>query len=133
MCTMTLIARSGNPPSVQLARFLVYSRMISPNNHLDFMMNNGPNTSGNKKQDGLNSQEVSNSDPLDALNSIENDDDLYMNERINDLERQMLDEKLVLVDDDEKPLKKIDSLVDSDSDSDSEVEEVFNEAVDFMA
>ncbi|GKG62282.1 hypothetical protein Tco_0632186, partial [Tanacetum coccineum] len=44
----------------------------------------------------------------------------------------MLNEKLVLVDDDDgKPLKKVDSLVIWNSDS--EVEEVFNEAAGFMA
>ncbi|GJW31731.1 hypothetical protein Tco_0051763 [Tanacetum coccineum] len=93
----------------------------------DFLMNvknhrqvvrgvqNGPNTSGNKKQDGLNSQESS--------KAFDRPTTTFIAERINDLERQMLDGKLVLVDDDEKPLKKIDSLVDSDSDSNSEVEE----------
>ncbi|GJY24978.1 hypothetical protein Tco_0399704 [Tanacetum coccineum] len=44
----------------------------------------------------------------------------------------MLNEKLVLVDDDDrKPLKKVDSLVILNSDS--EVKEVFNEAAGFMA
>ncbi|GJY92854.1 beta-caryophyllene synthase [Tanacetum coccineum] len=51
-------------------------------------------------------QEVSNSNPFDVLNMVENDDDLA---RINNLERQILDEKLVLVDDDRKPSKKFDS------------------------
>ncbi|GJR78425.1 cytochrome P450 71A4-like protein [Tanacetum coccineum] len=44
---------------------------------------------------------------------------------VNDLERQMMEEKLMLRNDDGKPLKKVDDLVNADSDS--EVEEVFNE------
>ncbi|GJW22641.1 hypothetical protein Tco_0033263 [Tanacetum coccineum] len=40
----------------------------------------------------------------------------------------MLDEKLVLVDDDGKLLKKVDSPVSSDSDS--ELEDVFNETLE---
>ncbi|GJS06536.1 hypothetical protein Tco_0363332 [Tanacetum coccineum] len=42
----------------------------------------------------------------------------------------MLNEKLVLVNDDGKPLKKVDPI---NADSDSEVEEVFNETAGFMA
>ncbi|GJT53513.1 hypothetical protein Tco_0988567 [Tanacetum coccineum] len=61
-------------------------------------------------------QEVSNSNPFDALNSIENDDDLG---------------KLLLVDDDGKPLPKVVSTVNVDSDS--EVEEEFDEYTTFMA
>ncbi|GJV46388.1 hypothetical protein Tco_1430924 [Tanacetum coccineum] len=51
-------------------------------------------------------------------------------ERIDDLERQMMDEKLMLVDEDGKPLKKVDDPVNADSDS--EVEKVFNETASFM-
>ncbi|GJY35475.1 hypothetical protein Tco_0420853, partial [Tanacetum coccineum] len=51
--------------------------------------------------------------------------------RINDLERQMLDEKLVLVDDDGNPLKNINDSVNANSDS--EVDEVFNKTASFMA
>ncbi|GKG51935.1 hypothetical protein Tco_0544573, partial [Tanacetum coccineum] len=43
----------------------------------------------------------------------------------------MLDEKLVLVDDDWKPLKKVGDPVNADSGS--EVDEVFNETASFMA
>ncbi|GKF39458.1 hypothetical protein Tco_0119519 [Tanacetum coccineum] len=43
----------------------------------------------------------------------------------------MLDEKLMLVDNDSKPLYKVDSTVNADSDS--EVEEVFNKTASFMA
>ncbi|GKE91795.1 hypothetical protein Tco_1572890, partial [Tanacetum coccineum] len=38
------------------------------------------NASGKKKQNTVSRQEVSNSNPFDALNSIKNDDDLGMNE-----------------------------------------------------
>ncbi|GKB83755.1 zinc knuckle CX2CX4HX4C containing protein [Tanacetum coccineum] len=62
------------------------------------------------------------SNPFDALNSVENYDNL---------ERQMLDGKLVLVDGDVKPFKKVNSPVNSDNDS--EVKEVFNETAGFMA
>ncbi|GKA86243.1 hypothetical protein Tco_0807954 [Tanacetum coccineum] len=53
-------------------------------------------------------------------------------ERINNLERKMLDGKLMLVDDDGKPLNKVDyTLVNSDSDSDVEV--TYDETTQFMA
>ncbi|GKB47143.1 hypothetical protein Tco_0897896 [Tanacetum coccineum] len=52
--------------------------------------------------------------------------------RINDIERQILDGKLVLVYDDGKPLKPtVDDPLDADSDS--EVDEMFNETASFMA
>ncbi|GJT80281.1 hypothetical protein Tco_1054623 [Tanacetum coccineum] len=82
--------------------------------------------SSKKKQAKVTRQEVSNSNPFDALNSVENDDDLGTNgensklseafgsptttpltKRINNPEIQMLDWKLVLVDDDGKPLKSL--------------------------
>nr|GEY35965.1 hypothetical protein [Tanacetum cinerariifolium] len=85
-------------------------------------------SSGKKKQVGLSRQDVSNSSSFDALDMVKNDDDLV---RINDLERQMLDEKIVLVDDDGKQLKKVDDPVNADCNS--EVDEVFNEIVGFMA
>ncbi|GJR48117.1 hypothetical protein Tco_1316220 [Tanacetum coccineum] len=80
--------------------------------------------SGTKKQVGLTRQEVSNSNPFDALNTVGNDGDLALGrltttplaERINDLERQMLDGKLVLVDDNGMPPEKIDDPVNADSD-----------------
>ncbi|GJW13154.1 hypothetical protein Tco_0017287 [Tanacetum coccineum] len=53
-------------------------------------------------------------------------------ERINNLERQMLNGKLILVDDDGKPLNKVDyALVNSDSESDVEV--AYDETTQFMA
>ncbi|GJV32722.1 zinc knuckle CX2CX4HX4C containing protein [Tanacetum coccineum] len=103
---------------------------------------NGANSNGTKKQVGLTRQKASTSNPLDAFNTVENDDELGANgwksksafggpttaslaERINDLERQILDGKLVLVDDNGKLLKNVDDRVNVDSDS--EVDEVFNE------
>nr|GEV14446.1 hypothetical protein [Tanacetum cinerariifolium] len=52
-----------------------------------------------------------------------------VSKRLN-LERHMLDGKLVLVDDDEKSLNKVDSLINADSGS--EEDEVFNETTSFM-
>nr|GEV19488.1 zinc knuckle CX2CX4HX4C [Tanacetum cinerariifolium] len=111
------------------------------------------NTSGKKKQDVVPRQEVSNSNPFVALNSIENDDDLGTNEgnlksagkgslkvvygsssntpildKIDKLKLQILDGKLMLVDDDGNPLVPTSSV-----DSESEVEVVFDETVNLMA
>ncbi|GJU11451.1 hypothetical protein Tco_1133847 [Tanacetum coccineum] len=52
-------------------------------------------------------------------------------ERIDKLERQIIDGKFMLVEDDGKLLPKVGSTVNADSDS--EVEEVFNETVCYMA
>nr|GEW29595.1 hypothetical protein [Tanacetum cinerariifolium] len=93
--------------------------------------NNSANTCGKKKQSGLSRQYASNSNLFDALKSVENDDDLEM---INNLERQMMDEKLMLVDGDGKPLNKVDyDPVNANSDSDSDIEVAYNETPQFMA
>ncbi|GKE88927.1 hypothetical protein Tco_1566402 [Tanacetum coccineum] len=87
-------------------------------------------TSGKKKQDGFTRQEVSNSNPFDSLDMLENDDDPA--ERINKLKRDMLDGKLMLVDDDGKPINKVDyDPVNPDSDSDVEV--ASDKTAQFMA
>nr|GEV93050.1 hypothetical protein [Tanacetum cinerariifolium] len=52
-------------------------------------------------------------------------------EKIDKIERQIPKEKLMIVDDDEKPLYKTDST--SIAESDSEVEKVFNETAVYMA
>ncbi|GJV97738.1 hypothetical protein Tco_1549315 [Tanacetum coccineum] len=52
-------------------------------------------------------------------------------ERINDQKRKTMDGKLMLVDDDGTPLKKVDDPVNVESVS--EVDEVFNETAGFMA
>nr|GEW01537.1 hypothetical protein [Tanacetum cinerariifolium] len=113
---------------------------------------NDASSSGEKKQAEVARQVVSNSNLFDALNSIENDDDLGTNEgnsildrkgvasssisstpiakRIDKIKRQMIIGKLLLVDDDGKPLPKVVSMVNTYSDS--EVEEVFNEHTTFM-
>ncbi|GKC48124.1 hypothetical protein Tco_1065846 [Tanacetum coccineum] len=75
---------------------------------------NNVSSNGTKKQAGLTRQEASTSDSCDALN---------MNDK--------LDRKLVLVDDDGKPLKPHVDPVNADSDS--EVDEVFSETASFMA
>nr|GEY51398.1 hypothetical protein [Tanacetum cinerariifolium] len=114
---------------------------------------NGANTSDKKKQAKVSRQEVSSSNPFDALNSIENDDDLGTNggismlagkgslnvahgsssnthivDKIDKLSRQILDDKLMFVDDDENPLVPMGNV-----DSESDVEVVFNETTNLIA
>ncbi|GJS06369.1 putative reverse transcriptase domain-containing protein [Tanacetum coccineum] len=79
-------------------------------------------------RDAIASKEVSNSNPFDVLNSVEKDNDLV--ERIDKIERQIIDGKLTLVDDDENPLPKVVST--ENADSDSEVEDVVDDHVVFM-
>ncbi|GKB33399.1 hypothetical protein Tco_0872800 [Tanacetum coccineum] len=80
------------------------------------------NTSGNKKKDVEPTKEVSNSNPFDVLNSVENDVDLGTNgglqictsttpivEKIDKIERLTIDGKVTLVDDEGKPSEKVDS------------------------
>nr|GEU87318.1 hypothetical protein [Tanacetum cinerariifolium] len=111
---------------------------------------NGANTSGKKKQAKIPRQAVSNSNPFDARNSIANDDDLGTNsslarkgvassstnttpiaERIDKIKRQMIEGKVLLVDDDGKSLPMVVSMVNANSHN--EVEEVFDEHSTFMA
>ncbi|GKF73999.1 hypothetical protein Tco_0220331 [Tanacetum coccineum] len=97
-------------------------------------------------------QEVSKSNPFDALNLIKNDDDLDTNggisksdekgslnvahgsssntiiDKIEKLECQMLDGKLMFMDDDGNPL-----VPTSNMDNESEVEVVFDETANLMA
>nr|GEW85374.1 hypothetical protein [Tanacetum cinerariifolium] len=68
------------------------------------------NTSGNKKKDVEPTKDVSNSNPFDVLNSVENDVDL---------------------DDEGKLLEKIDSS--GDHDSEDEIESIDNEIENFLA
>ncbi|GJW90426.1 hypothetical protein Tco_0167979 [Tanacetum coccineum] len=109
-----------------------------------------------KKQAELSSQKVSNANPFDALNSIEDGDDMGTNgensklagkeslnvghgsfnntpiiEKIDKLERQILDGKLTFVDDDGKPLYKV--VTKGNEDSESEVEVMFYEIANLMA
>ncbi|GKD18429.1 hypothetical protein Tco_1207587 [Tanacetum coccineum] len=118
-----------------------------------FSNKNGASTTGKKKQAGVSRQEVSNSNSFDALNSIENDDDLDMNggisksarnwslnvahgsssntpiiDKIDKLERQMLDGKLRFVNDDGNPLVPTGNV-----DSEREVDVVFDETANLMA
>nr|GFB29810.1 hypothetical protein [Tanacetum cinerariifolium] len=51
--------------------------------------------------------------------------------RIDKIERQIIDEKLILVDDDGKPLPKV--VFTENMDSDSEVEDVVDDHAVFMA
>nr|GEW54493.1 hypothetical protein [Tanacetum cinerariifolium] len=124
---------------------------------------NNINTNGNKKKDVEVTKEVSNSNPFDVLNLVENDVDLATNrgtsnlaskeansnessfwnvesssisttlivEKINKLEKLIIDEKNTLVDDEIKPLKKVD--YPGDHDSKDEVAPVDNEMESFLA
>ncbi|GJT78808.1 ARID DNA-binding domain-containing protein [Tanacetum coccineum] len=105
---------------------------------------NNASSSGKKKQAIVASKEVSLSKPFDMLNSVEKDDDLArsfksgsntsttpITERIDKIERQMIDEKITLVDDDGKPLPKV--ISKENVDSNSEVEEVVDDHAVFMA
>ncbi|GKG42430.1 hypothetical protein Tco_0476728, partial [Tanacetum coccineum] len=119
-------------------------------------------TSGNKKKVVESRKVVSNPDPFNVLNSVENYVDLGTNggtsnlaskganssgsslwnvgssststtpivEKIDKLEKLIIDEKITLVDD-EKPLKKVD--YSGDRNSEDEVESVDNEMVSFLA
>ncbi|GKB19337.1 beta-caryophyllene synthase, partial [Tanacetum coccineum] len=80
---------------------------------------NGSSSSGKKKQAKMSRQKVSNSNPFDALNLIENDDDL---------ERQIIDGKLMFVDNDGNPLVPMRNV-----DSKSEMKLMFKETVNLMA
>ncbi|GJZ02976.1 hypothetical protein Tco_0520937 [Tanacetum coccineum] len=86
---------------------------------------NSGNTSGKKKQAKVSRENISNSNPFDALNSIEYDDDL---DKIDKLERQTLDGKLMFVDDDGNLLVPTGNV-----DSDNDVEVVFDETTKLMA
>ncbi|GJY61827.1 hypothetical protein Tco_0462484 [Tanacetum coccineum] len=119
--------------------------------------------SGNKKKDAEPIIEVSNSNPFDVLNSVENDADLGTNggasnlaskkanssgssfwnvdsssisttpiiEKIDKIERIIIDGKVTLVDDEGKPLTRVDSS--GDHDSEDEVASVDNDMANFLA
>nr|GEU58591.1 hypothetical protein [Tanacetum cinerariifolium] len=121
------------------------------------------NTSGNKKKGVEPTKEVSNSNPFDVLNSVDNDVELGTNRetsnlasneanssgssfwnvktssisttpivvKIRKLKKLIIDGKVTVVDDDGKPLKKVDYL--GDHDSEDEVESVVNDMTCFMA
>ncbi|GJW81181.1 hypothetical protein Tco_0145156 [Tanacetum coccineum] len=70
----------------------------------------------NKKNDAEPTKNVSNSNPFDVLNSVENDVDLGTNGRTSNLfEKQIIDGKVTLVDDEGEPVKKVNYPVDHDS------------------
>ncbi|GJU05170.1 hypothetical protein Tco_1121600 [Tanacetum coccineum] len=105
------------------------------------------NTSRNKKNDAEPTKKVSNSNPFDVLNSVENDVDLGTNggasnlvskehnssgssfwnvessststtpiiDKIRKFEKQIIDGKVTLVDDEGEPMKKVNYPVDHDS------------------
>ncbi|GJR28575.1 cytokinin dehydrogenase 3-like protein [Tanacetum coccineum] len=116
-------------------------------------LNNTRQATRGVPQGDLARQVVSNSNPFDALNSIEYDDYLGTNggiyksaemgslnvvhgsssnnpiiDKIDKLERQIIDGKLMFVDDDENPL-----VHTSNVDNESEVEVVFDETTNLLA
>nr|GEU77589.1 hypothetical protein [Tanacetum cinerariifolium] len=91
------------------------------------------NTSGDKKKDAEPTTEVSISNLFDVLNSVENDVNLGINGETSNLakKRLIIDEKVTLVDDEDKPLTKVDSS--GDYDSKNEVASVENNMANFLA
>ncbi|GJY79750.1 hypothetical protein Tco_0485551 [Tanacetum coccineum] len=84
---------------------------------------NNVSTSGNNKKDAKPTKEVSKSNSFDVLNSVENDVDLSSStsttplvEKIDKIERLIIEGTTTLVDDDGIPLTRVDSLGDDDSD-----------------
>ncbi|GKC03010.1 hypothetical protein Tco_0994620 [Tanacetum coccineum] len=90
-------------------------------------------TSGKKKQAGLSRQEVNNSNLIDALNSVENDDYLGTNGGNSKLAEKGGDSGVVSSAHwSSPPLNKVDSgPVNSDSESDVKV--AYDETAQFMA
>ncbi|GKE50891.1 hypothetical protein Tco_1486047 [Tanacetum coccineum] len=84
-------------------------------------------------------KEVSNSNPFDVLNSVENDVDLESSststtpiiEKIDKIERLIIDGKVTLVDAEGELLEKVNSS--GDHDSKDELEPVDNEMASFLA
>nr|GEZ69666.1 hypothetical protein [Tanacetum cinerariifolium] len=97
------------------------------------------NTSCNKKKDVESRKKISNLNPFDVLNSVENDVDLGSSsisttpivEKIDKLEKLIIDEKLTCVDDERKPLENVD--YPGDHDSEDEVKLVDSEMASFLA
>ncbi|GKA38379.1 hypothetical protein Tco_0730930 [Tanacetum coccineum] len=94
---------------------------------------NNVNTSGNKKKDAEPTIAVSNSNPFDVLNSVENDIDLGTDGGTSNLamERLIIDGKVTLIDDEGKPLIIVDSS--GDHDSKDEVASDDNDMANFRA
>ncbi|GKA88773.1 hypothetical protein Tco_0810537 [Tanacetum coccineum] len=98
---------------------------------------------GNKKKDVEPTIEVNNSKPFDALNSVKNDVDLGTNGGTSNLASEKANftgssfwnvkssNTIILVDDEGKPLAKVDSS--GDHDSEDEVASVDNEMENFLA
>ncbi|GJU44623.1 hypothetical protein Tco_1201889, partial [Tanacetum coccineum] len=90
---------------------------------------NGAIISGKKKQVEVSRQENLSSAGKGVASSTISTTPIA--ERIDKFERQLIEGKLLLVDNNGKPLPKVVSMVNSDSNS--EVEEVFDEHATFMA
>ncbi|GJX64358.1 hypothetical protein Tco_0298701 [Tanacetum coccineum] len=93
------------------------------------------NTSGNKNKNVEPTKEVSKSNTFDVLTSVENDVNISNTtpviEKIDKIENLIIDEKVTLVDDEGKPLEKVD--YSGDYDSEDEVASFDNEMASFLA
>ncbi|GKA98966.1 hypothetical protein Tco_0826903, partial [Tanacetum coccineum] len=87
----------------------------------------GASSSGKKKQAGLTSLEVTNSDPFDALNTVKNDNELGTNEGNSKLDKKGANSNMVS--------SAHETLAEAfvNADNDSEVDKVFNEIAGFIA
>ncbi|GJS32161.1 hypothetical protein Tco_0530543 [Tanacetum coccineum] len=98
---------------------------------------NNVNTSGNKMKDAEPTKEVSNSNPFNMLNSVENDVDLGTNDgTLNRASKKANSSgyslwNYTLVDNEGETLEKADSS--GDHDSEDEVKSVDNEMTSFLA
>ncbi|GJW33267.1 hypothetical protein Tco_0053299 [Tanacetum coccineum] len=93
---------------------------------------NSVSTSAKKKKAEFSRQERNSKSAGKGLLTVapSSSSTIHIAERIDKLERQILDEKLMFVHDDGKPLYKADSTVNVDNDG--EMEEVYNETVVFF-
>ncbi|GJY33186.1 RNA-directed DNA polymerase, eukaryota, partial [Tanacetum coccineum] len=93
---------------------------------------NNVNTNGNKKKDVEPTIDVSNSNTFDVLNSVEmiRTSNTPMVKKIDNIERLIIEGKVTLVDDEGKPLKKVD--YSGDHDSADEVASTDNDMENFL-
>ncbi|GKB53279.1 hypothetical protein Tco_0904032 [Tanacetum coccineum] len=103
---------------------------------------NNASSSGKKKQAVVTSKESAGKGPNSDWFSLKHKffnatssstSTTHIVERIYKIERQIIDEKITLVDDDGNPLPKIISTKNVDSDNDSDVEDVVDDHAVFMA
>ncbi|GKE21069.1 putative reverse transcriptase domain-containing protein, partial [Tanacetum coccineum] len=92
------------------------------------------NTSENKNKNVKPTKEVSKSNPFDVLTLVKNDVELVTTlviEKIDKIEKLIIDGKVTLVNNEGKPLEKVD--YSGDYDSEDEVASIDNEMASFLA